>query len=464
MRLRVNIFYFVVAAFFISVSMFTGGCAQIGLPAGGPKDSIAPKLVKASPVEGSRNVSTNKISFEFDEYIDIQDLSQNLIISPLQNKNPSITANPRSITLKFRDTLLPNTTYTINFGDAVRDINESNILKNLSYTFSTGNTLDSSTISGKVIIAETGNVDSTLIVMLYRDAVDSTVTKKKPNYIAKLKNDGSFEFKNLPATDFKIYALKDGDGGKTYNSTSELFAFADTDISAAKNESITLFAYAEKKEESSNTNTVATSKKAIDKKLRYTTNIGATKDLLEPIELRFNNALALFDSTKMYIVDTFYKKINGVKYAIDSNAKIITISTKWQAEQPLILIIDTTAAKDSTGLKIVKNDTIRFTTKRMEDYGKLILRFKELDLKKSPVLQFLSGEEVKFSYVLTKSEWTNNLFPPGEYGIRILYDDDKNGKWTAGDYKNKRQPEKAVTLPQKLSVKADWDNERDINL
>jgi Bacterial Ig-like domain len=187
MKLRVNVFYGIAILVFVAMSLFTGGCAQIGLPTGGAKDTIAPKLVKATPAFGSKNVSNNKITLEFDEYIDVADLSQNLIISPLQNKNPSITANPRTITLKFRDTLLPNTTYTINFGDAVRDINEANIVKGLSFTFSTGNVLDSSSISGKVILAESGEYDSTLVVMLYKNAVDSTVTKKKPNYIAKVK-------------------------------------------------------------------------------------------------------------------------------------------------------------------------------------------------------------------------------------------------------------------------------------
>jgi Bacterial Ig-like domain len=462
MRPYINIFYCIIGIFLIATLLFTGGCAQIGLPTGGVKDTIAPKLVRASPAFGSKNISSNKITLEFDEYIDVADLSQNLIISPLQNKNPSITANPRTITLKFKDTLLPNTTYTINFGEAVRDINEANIVKGLSFTFSTGNVLDSSTISGKVIVAESGEYDSTLVVMLYKNAVDSTVTKKKPNYIAKVKADGSFEFKNLPATNFKIYALKDGDGGKTYNSGAEIFAFADEDVSAATNESVTLYAYAEKKEVINNV--TSTPKISINKKLRATTNLSNWQDLLEPLEITFNNPLKTIDSSKIYITDTLFKKITGIKYSIDSTAKKIFLDVKWKPEMPLVLIIDTSAVRDSVGNKIAKNDTIRFTTKRVEDYGKLTLRFNDLDLSKNPVLQFLSGETVKYSYPIIGKEWNNNMFTPGEYGIRILYDTDKNGKWTPGNYTKKLQPEKAVTLPQTLSVRADWENEREINL
>jgi hypothetical protein len=463
MRAHLHIFYCIIGIFLVFTSLFTGGCAQIGLPTGGDKDTIAPKLVTANPAFGSKNVTSNKITLEFNEYIDVSDLSQNLLISPLQNKNPSITANPRTITLKFRDTLLPNTTYTINFGDAVRDINEANIVKDLSFSFSTGDVLDSSSISGKVLLAESGEYDSTLVVMLYKNAVDSTVTKKKPNYIAKVKGDGSFEFKNLPATNFRIYALKDGDGGKTYNSGAEIFAFADEDVSAANNENITLYAYAEKKEVLNNvTPTIARPK--LDKKLRATTNLSNRQDLLEPLEIDFNNPLKTIDSSKIYITDTLFKKITGIKYSTDSVAKKIFLDVKWKPEMPLVLIIDTLAVRDSVGNKIAKNDTIRFSTKRVEDYGKLTLRFNDLDLTKNPVLQFLSGETVKYSYPLIAKEWNSNMFTPGEYGIRILYDTDKNGKWTPGNYSKKLQPEKAVTLPQKLSVRADWENEREINL
>jgi hypothetical protein len=462
MRSHLHIFYSVIGIFLIATSLFTGGCAQIGLPTGGNKDTIAPKLVKATPKFGSKNVSSNKITLEFDEYIDVADLSQNLIISPLQNRNPTITANPRTITLKFKDTLLPNTTYTINFGDAVRDINEANIVKGLSFTFSTGNVLDSSTISGKVVVAESGEYDSTLVVMLYKNAVDSTVTKKKPNYLAKVKGDGSFEFKNLPATNFKIYALKDGDGGKTYNSGAEIFAFANEEVSAANNENVTLYAYAEKKEVLNNV--TPTSKTTLNKKLRASTNLTNRQDLLEPLEINFNNPLKTIDSSKIYITDTLFKKIIGIKYSLDSTAKKIFLDVKWKPEMPLVLIIDTSGVRDSVGNRIAKNDTTRFTTKRVEDYGKLTLRFNDLDLSTNPVLQFLNGDAVKYSYPITGKEWVNNMFTPGEYGIRILYDTDKNGKWTPGNYTKKLQPEKAVTLPQKLSVRADWENEREINL
>ena len=462
MKLR-SIFFSIIIIHLIFISgVLSSGCAQIGMPTGGIKDTLAPKLVRATPADGSRNVTSNKITLEFDEYIDVNDLQQNLLISPLQNRNPSIVANPKSITLKFRDTLLPNTTYSINFGNAIRDINENNVLRNLTYVFSTGSSLDSLSLSGKVTLAETGGTDTTLFVLLYRNAVDSTVKTKKPNYVAKVNTDGAFAFSNLPAASFKIYALKDGDGGKTYNSLSEIFAFADEEVSTLKKENITLMAYAEQLPKDNKT--VSATKPVLDKKLRVSNNIQGPKDLLEPLEISFNNPLKSFDTTKIYLTDTLFKKIKPLRYSLDSTAKKIIIDVNWKADDPLVLIIDKDVAQDSAGTKLTKSDTVRFTTKRTEDYGKLTLRFNDLDLTKNPVIQFVLGENVKYSYPIVSSTYTNALFPPGEYTVRILYDKDKNGKWTPGNYSKKLQPEVVVALPQKLSVRADWDNEREINL
>ncbi len=442
-------------------SIIDSGCAQIGYPTGGVKDTLAPVLVKANPEMSSKNVNTNKFAFTFNEYIDLADLQQNLVISPLQNKNPNITANPKTINLKFRDSLLPNTTYTINFGDAVRDINENNILKNFTYVFSTGNVIDSGTISGKIYNAETGNVDSTIIVMLYSNITDSMVQKKKPNYTSKVKGDGSFEFKNLPSINFNIYGLKDNDGGKTYNTETEMFAFKNETVSAANNESVELFAYTAKKEEPKGTTTEKINK---EKKLTYSTNLQGNKDVLDPIEIIFSNAIKITDTNKIILVDTFYKKKYPLQFKLDSTLKKITISTKLQLETPYVFILNREAVKDTFDKAINKTDTIRFQTMKEEDYGKLTFNFNGLDLSKNPVLEFLQSDKIKSSYKLTSNKWSNSLFLPGEYEIRILFDTNNDGTWTPGNYSKKIQPEIAVTLPQKLTIRANWDNERDINL
>jgi hypothetical protein len=454
-------FLFIISLLYI-IAIGNLGCGQVGMPTGGPKDSIAPRLVSASPKLNSTNVTGNKITLTFNEYVDLKEPQTNVLISPLPKKQPSIDFKLKTVTVKFKDTLLPNTTYSINFGNAIVDNNEGNPLTDFVYVFSTGNQIDSFTFSGKVIIAETGKVDTTLTALLYRKTDDSAVQKRRPDYVAKLNGEGNFTFVNLPAGSFNIYALKDGDGGKTYNSKKEIFAFADAAVAVSeKTEPVVLYAYALQKESSS----AQTIKRPYSKKLLYTaTSVLQSQDLLSPFELSFNNPLKKFDSTKLILRDTNYKPVQAAPWTIDSTRTKITLAVKWQEAASYRLIIDTSAIIDSANNHLLKVDTIRFLTKEQADYGNVVLRFSNLDLSKHPVLQLVQGDEIKNSYPLTALEWSNRFINPGEYEIRILFDSNNNGKWDPGDYSKKLQPEKAITLKDKLAIKANWDNEREIKL
>ena len=455
----------VITCYFLITLNF--GCAQISAPTGGAKDTLPPRLVKASPELNTLNFKGNKISLSFNEYIELQDLQSNLIISPLQKTNPTINYNLRSISIKFKDTLLPNTTYSINFGNSIRDVHESNVLKGFTYVFSTGNIIDSLTMEGNVVMAESGKPDSTLMVMLYRNTADSTVLKTKPDYITKLDGQGNFKFNHLQNADFNIYALKDGDGGKTYNSKTEIFAFDDSLVNSSQNNAlIILYAYAEQKPDNSKTTLL---KAAPEKKLKYTTNLspgpaGQIQDLLQTLNLAFNNPLKKFDTLKPILADTNYKPVSNFTLTIDSTRKNISLATAWQPESNYYFILPKETAQDSSGNVLSRSDTIRIITKRTEDYGRVVLRFSNIELAKHPVIQFLEADKIKFSYPVVATEWSNKLFPPGEYTIRILYDLNNNGLWDPGNYSKKVQPEKAITLPQKLAIRGDWDNERDIKL
>ena len=155
-------------AFYGLLVFISSGCAQMGYPSGGPKDSLAPVLIKATPEINTINFSGNKITLLFNEYIDIQNIQNNLLVSPLPQKNPTVSGNLKTLVIKLRDTLKENITYALQFGNAIKDVNEGNILKNFSYAFSTGNYIDSLSLSGKVTLAQTGKTDSTLLVMLYK--------------------------------------------------------------------------------------------------------------------------------------------------------------------------------------------------------------------------------------------------------------------------------------------------------
>lgn len=456
------LFTFLTVSLLYFFAIYNAGCAQIGSPTGGPRDTIPPRLVSASPKLNSTNVTGNKITLTFNEYIDLKEVQTNVLISPYPKKTPSIDFKLKTVTVKLKDSLLPNTTYSINFGNAIADNNEGNPFKDFTYVFSTGNNLDSLMLAGKVIIAETGKADSTLVAMLYRNADDSAVQKRKPDYIARLSGDGSFVFINLPPGNFNVYALKDGDGGRTYNSKKELFAFTDAPVIVSeKTEPVVLYASALEKE----SRIVPSTKPAgADKRLKLLTLAPQVQDLLIPFQLSFNKPLKKFDPSKLILADTNFKPIPSAVWSIDSSRTIIVLTNKWQEDMQYRLILDTTALSDSTDKSIAKTDTIRFTTKKESDYGNVVLRFSNIDLTKHPVLQFVQGGEIKESYPVTVKEWSKKLMNPGEYEIRILFDDNNNGKWDHGDYSKKLQPEKVITLSQKLAVRANWDNERDIKL
>ena len=455
---------FVSGIFFISV--MGSGCAQIGAPTGGPRDSLPPILVSSNPKLLSTNFSGNKISLVFDEYVDVQDIQNNVLVSPFPKTNPLVEFKLKTVTVKLKDTLLPNTTYAINFGNAIRDNNEGNPFKNFTYVFSTGNTIDSMNLSGKVTIAETGKKDSTIIVMLYRDVDDSAVQKRKPNYITHLDSSGNFNFTNLSEGRYKLYALLDGDGGKTYNSKTELFAFADSEIVVSNNTpAVDLYAYAEEKDvKKTPASAVPKAPTQADKRLRYSTTLSNNEqDLLSDLMISFNKPLKIFDSTKIVLTDTNYNRISHELF-IDSNRKNIDIKAKWMEASQYRLIINKDVGSDSTGLALTRSDTLRFNAKKTEDYGNIVLRFRNIDTAKHPVLLFIRDGQIYKSFPIKANQWSDKLFVPGEYELRILFDSNNNGVWDPGNYTKKIQPEKGITLDNKLSIKANWDNERDIKL
>jgi uncharacterized protein (DUF2141 family) len=446
-----------------TVSIMGSGCAQIGAPTGGPRDSIPPTLVNVSPPNSTVNFKGNRITLSFDEYVQLQKLQENLLISPTPKIIPNVEYKLRTVSIKIRDTLEPNTTYRFDLGNSIVDVNEGNPFKNFSYIFSTGPYIDSLTFSGNVQLAETGKKDSILLVFLYKDLDDSAVLKHKPRYITRLDSLGNFTFHNLPGGIYNVYALKDESGQKYYNNPDELFAFSDSTIKVDDStKSVNLFAYQEEKPKPKST---PASTSAADKKLKYTTSIVNSKqDVLTPLTIEFNHKLKDFDSLKIQLTDTLLNPYKTAVVSIDTTGKKVTVSNKWTDNTDYRLIIPKDFATDTLGVALLKSDTIHFKTKREADYGSIKLNFKNLEKFKNPVLQFVSNNEVVNSYPLTSTTWSQKLFNPGEYEIRILEDDNKNGIWDTGSYHLKLQPEKVVAIKQTISIREDWDNERDIIL
>ena len=457
--------YFIVAIFFIQAITGLIGCAQIGMPTGGDKDSIPPSLVRANPPEGTLNFNSNRITLEFDEFIDIKDPTK-ILISPYQNRNPQISYNLRTVTIRLRDTLRPNTTYSINFGNSLADLNEGNPYKNYSYVFSTGDHLDSMSVRGRVIMAETGLADSTLQVYLYNEHLnDSTILKHRPQYAAPVDGQGNYEVNHLPPGTYKAYVLKDNDGRRTYNNSSEIFAFLNGDSTfniPATTELPLMLAYEEQKFAKTPTGTVTREAK---KQLNYSAKVQTIKqDITRPLEIVFNQPVGYIDTNLIKVTDTLFANPLPVSITTDSTNRVASISATWQPGQFYLLHLPAEAAKDTSGGILFKGDTIRFQTQAREEYGRVVLRFQGLPTSENPTIQISQNNVVMYQGMISNNQWSNDLIAPGEYDLKILLDRNGNGKWDPGKFSELRQPERIIPLPQKLSVRADWDNERDVIL
>lgn len=448
------------------LSILGSGCAQIGMPTGGPRDSIPPVLLKSVPPDSTLHFTGNRITFTFDEYVHLQDLQNNLLVNPLPKIIPNVNSKLKTVSIKIRDTLQPNTTYSFLLGNAVQDINENNPIHNFTYVFSTGSYIDSMQLKGRVLLAETGKPDSTLVVILYNNPGDSAVYKEKPKYIARLDSSGYYHFQYLAEGIYHLFALKDESGQRIYNNPSQLFAFADSAIHINQNvKPENLYAYAEEQFTKPAKSPGTSSKKNPEKLLKYTTSLSsATQDLLTPLTVQFEVPLKSFDSLKIRLTDTLYHPVGGVNISLDTTGKLIIIKNNWIEDNFYELIIDKDFATDTLGDELKKADTIIFKTKKETEYGSLKLNFSNLQKIAHPVLQFVQNNAVVDSFRITSPTFNVKLFNPGEYELRILEDENENGRWDPGNYHLKKQPEKVIAYPKKISIRADWDNEADVTL
>ncbi|VBB47981.1 conserved exported hypothetical protein [uncultured Paludibacter sp.] len=196
--------------FALLIASIVPSCANRGQgPQGGPKDTIPPSVVKSFPADKALNVKKKKVEILFDENVVVQKIAEKVIVSPPQRVAPSIQAYGKSVVVEFNDTLQANTTYSINFGDAIVDNNENNPLKNYVFSFATGNSIDTLEISGALINAENLNPMQGITVGIYSDFVDSAFLKQPFLRITKSDENGKFTVPNVKEGKYKVRALKD---------------------------------------------------------------------------------------------------------------------------------------------------------------------------------------------------------------------------------------------------------------
>jgi hypothetical protein len=208
-------------------------CANVIAPTGGPKDITPPKVLKCTPANHSTGFTGNKFSITFDEFVKLDKITQQLLVSPPMAETPDFRIKKKTLSIRFKEALKPNTTYSVFFGDAIEDITEGNPLHNYTYVFSTGTSVDSMSLRGQVVNAEDLKPAEDVFVMLYKNdndtiPLDSLPLLVKPYYLSKTDKQGNFMFSGLADTSYLIFALKDENYSLTFDQPNEKIAFLDS--------------------------------------------------------------------------------------------------------------------------------------------------------------------------------------------------------------------------------------------
>ena len=214
---------------FLLLTVIIGGvftsCARMGNPDGGWYDETPPKVLGATPADKATDVKAQKVKISFDEFVKIDNPTENVIVSPPQLQAPEIKATGKSIEVKLLDSLKANTTYTIDFSDAISDNNEGNPLGNYTYSFSTGAEIDTMEVSGYVVAAENLEPVKGILVGLYANLADSAFEKQPMLRVSRTDSRGHFVIKGVKRGTYRVYALQDVDGNYQFNQKSEMIAF-----------------------------------------------------------------------------------------------------------------------------------------------------------------------------------------------------------------------------------------------
>ncbi|NQZ44155.1 MAG: Ig-like domain-containing protein [Flavobacteriaceae bacterium] len=506
-------------------------CARRGNPSGGPKDETPPVLLRSEPENLTVNFRGNQIKLYFDEYIKLQDAQNQLIVSPPLKYTPEIKplgGASKFIEINLKDTLQENTTYTINFGQSIVDNNEGNPTSFLTYVFSTGDYLDSLSISGAVKDAFNRKADEFVSVMLYEldtAYTDSSIYKRPPNYITNtLDSLPLFELKNLKAGRYALFAIKDEGKNNLFDQRSDKIAFGDT-ITVPSDSLFLMNLFKEEPDYSASVPSyVAKNKIIFGYQGRGTVNIEPLTVLPDSVRTRItkerekdslnywltptdiDSIIFVVTNSQVDTKDTFTVKTR--KLGLDtlmlspSHSRSINFNERFEilANTPItgldtskINVIDKdslavtfTASKDSIENKIAfdfeltedqkytvralpgaisdffgtENDTVFYTvsTGKYSEYGNLEVNISGVDAY--PIIVQLTtdkGELVRELLADAPKGFTFNNLSPGNYGIRVIFDTNGNGKWDTGNYLQKKQPERISYYPDFVNIRANWE-------
>lgn len=319
-RIVVNLSNFLVLIF---ICMLFYACASIQQPQGGPKDTEPPKVLKMTPKNLMVNFTAPKIVIEFDEYFKLQSEFKEFSVSPEMETPPTLKAKGKKLEITIQDTLEKNTTYTLNFGKSIVDVNEGNVVKNFTYVFSTGPQLDSLSIKGKVTNSVTGLPELDALVFIFPLNRDTLFGKKKPSIFTTTDSSGNYALNNLRKDTYKIYVIKEKGGDKIYQQASDDVGFLKDSIVLDKAlDNINLQLFKEKAETfrilDKRINTDGSIALAFNQKLKkpeVTVTDPPALDAAKLIKFSRNN-----DSLKVWLKDLSF---DSTKIAIKDQGKVL---------------------------------------------------------------------------------------------------------------------------------------------
>ncbi|MDR0560710.1 MAG: Ig-like domain-containing protein [Prevotellaceae bacterium] len=564
------LFSVILLLLYISVSVFVSGCANSSVaPTGGAKDTLAPVLLKMTPSQKTTNFKGKELSFTFNEYVQIKDQKKFVISPPLPSKKPELKIKGKSVVVKLPSTA-DSTTYYLDFGTSVVDVNEGNPAKYLNFIFATGNDLDTMLYAGRIVDAFTLEPVNEANVFFYEDNKDSIVYQKNPSALSISNKDGVFIVKGLKNMKYKIVAIGDKNSNMRYDAGVETIAFSDsliqsiilTDRDSVEFNSLPVFnMFSENvkkqglvdykrpeqrmirlvfneinavinsfniekinpaniiRETGINGDTVTywlSSREVQDTvfaeliylksdslnrlspdtarlKLLYSQPKRKSKDKddedekIVPIEpsisdsptdiaekdlnISFKTPLLRAESSKISlskIVEREGKEKEKVpvKFSFKRDSVYLRnykLSADWEIASKYELTVLPEAFID---VYSIANDSIvkDFETADPEKFGKLTVEITNSD--KQYILQLMNNKSVVYEKTVAGSKKTVfKYLKAGKYSIRLIEDENGNGKWDTGNYLDKKQPERVEFMTfsngeDMIEIKSNWEHEQ----
>jgi len=523
---------------FVLLALAIIGCARRGRPEGGPRDLEKPIMVRAVPEFKSLHFEEKEIRIYFDEYIKLQNINSQLIVSPPLKYQPVISplgTPSKRLTIKLNDTLQENTTYTFNFGQSILDNTEGNVLDNFKYIFSTGDYIDSLKIRGSIKDAFELEMTENPTIMLYpvhESYKDSVIYSEKPTYVGSTIDSVNWDITNIKAGTYRLIALNDASKNYKFNPKEDKIAFEEEFITIPGDSVFRLrlfrevlpFRLVSKPKEISRGHLIfgyegdpdgvefevlsptAEDFKSVfsrDKEtdtlhfwmrnfsldsirmvvskdlVKDTVDIRLGSEEMDSLQVTFSHRGVLHpndtlrisanlpivqaDTTRFYFINQDSLRV-PFRAVMSKNSDALDLLFEKQFQDKYTIRLFPGAITDIFGLQ---NDSLKveLRTGKIADYCSIFLTINNVD--RYPVIVDLineKGEIVAKKYVERSEELQFLHLEPSRFKVRLIYDDNMNGKWDTGNFLRKVQPEAVYYFRNVIDAKANWEVVESLNL